>query len=156
MLPFRIEVAHTPPVNCPSGGAGPIASLETGMEAKMSALPSTDVMRVAAAEGTAALEKLARDDAAERAKSASDNQRQLQTIDALREDFRESVNDANERLIQQGRAINISVDKETNIVVVSVSDSESGEKIRQIPPEEALNVTRNIDRLTGILVDKKV
>jgi flagellar protein FlaG len=126
------------------------------MEAKMSALPSTDVMRVAAAEGTAALEKLARDDAAERAKSASDNQRQLQTIDALREDFRESVNDANERLIQQGRAINISVDRETNIVVVSVSDSESGEKIRQIPPEEALNVTRNIDRLTGILVDKKV
>lgn len=122
----------------------------------MSALPSTDVMRVAAAEGTAALEKLARDDAAERAKSARDNQRQLQTIDALREDFRESVNDANERLIEQGRAINISFDKETNIVVVSVSDSESGEKIRQIPPEEALNVTRNIDRLTGILVDKKV
>ncbi|MFM8845802.1 MAG: flagellar protein FlaG [Gammaproteobacteria bacterium] len=126
------------------------------MEAKVSALPSTEVMRVAAAEGTAALEKLARDDAAERVRSVRDNQRQQQSIDALREDFRESVSDANERLIQQGRAINISVDRETNIVVVSVSDSESGEKIRQIPPEEALNVTRNIDRLTGILVDKKV
>jgi flagellar protein FlaG len=126
------------------------------MEAKVSALPSTEVMRVAAAEGTAALEKLARDDAAERVRSVRDNQRQQQLIDALREDFRESVSDANERLIQQGRAINISVDRETNIVVVRVSDSESGEKIRQIPPEEALNVTRNIDRLTGILVDKKV
>lgn len=126
------------------------------MEAKVSALPSTEVMRVAAAEGTAALEKLARDDAAERVRSVRDNQRQQQSIDALREDFRESVSDANERLIQQGRAINISVDRETNIVVVSVSDRESGEKIRQIPPEEALNVTRNIDRLTGILVDKKV
>ncbi|MBM4213527.1 MAG: flagellar protein FlaG [Gammaproteobacteria bacterium] len=126
------------------------------MEAKVSALPSTDVMRVAAAEGTAALEKLARDDAVARVKSVRDNQRQQQSIDALREDFRESVSDANERLIQQGRAINISVDRETNIVVVSVSDRESGEKIRQIPPEEALNVTRNIDRLTGILVDKKV
>ncbi|MBM4223948.1 MAG: flagellar protein FlaG [Gammaproteobacteria bacterium] len=126
------------------------------MEAKVSALPSTEVMRVAAAEGTAALEKLARDDAAERVNRVRDNQRQQQSIDALREDFRESVSDANERLIQQGRAINISVDRETNIVVVSVSDRESGEKIRQIPPEEALNVTRNIDRLTGILVDKKV
>jgi len=126
------------------------------MEAKVSALPSTDVMRMAAAEGTAALEKLARDDAAERVRGVRDNQRQQQSIDALREDFREAVNDANERLIQQGRAINISVDRETNIVVVSVSDIESGEKIRQIPPEEALNVTRNIDRLTGILVDKKV
>jgi len=126
------------------------------MEAKVSALPSTDVMRMAAAEGTAALEKLARDDAAERVRGVRDNQRQQQSIDALREDFREAVNDANERLIQQGREINISVDKETNIVVVSVSDIESGEKIRQIPPEEALNVTRNIDRLTGILVDKKV
>lgn len=126
------------------------------MEAKVSALPSTEVMRVAAAEGTAALEKLARDDAAERVNRVRDNQRQQQSIDALREDFRESVSDANERLIQQGRAINISVDRETNIVVVSVSDRESGETIRQIPPEEALNVTRNIDRLTGILVDKKV
>jgi len=126
------------------------------MEAKVSALPSTEVMRVAAAEGTAALEKLARDDAAERVNRVRDNQRQQQSIDALREDFRESVSDANERLIQQGRAINISVDRETNIVVVSVSDRESGEKIRQIPPEEALNVTRNVDRLTGILVDKKV
>jgi len=126
------------------------------MEAKVSALPSTEVMRVAAAEGTAALEKLARDDAAERVNCVRDNQRQQQSIDALREDFRESVSDANERLIQQGRAINISVDRETNIVVVSVSDRESGETIRQIPPEEALNVTRNIDRLTGILVDKKV
>jgi len=126
------------------------------MEAKVSALPNTDVMRVAAAEGAAAVERIARDDAADRAKSVRENQRQRQSIDALREDFREAVSDANERLIQQGRAISISVDKETNIVVVSVSDSESGEKIRQIPPEEALNVTRNIDRLTGILVDKKV
>jgi len=126
------------------------------MEAKVSALPNTDVMRVAAAEGATAVERIARDDAADRAKSVRENQRQRQSIDALREDFREAVSDANERLIQQGRAISISVDKETNIVVVSVSDSESGEKIRQIPPEEALNVTRNIDRLTGILVDKKV
>jgi len=126
------------------------------MEAKVSALPNTDVMRVAAAEGATAVERIDRDDAADRAKSVRENQRQRQSIDALREDFREAVSDANERLIQQGRAISISVDKETNIVVVSVSDSESGEKIRQIPPEEALNVTRNIDRLTGILVDKKV
>jgi len=73
------------------------------MEAKVSALPSTEVMRVAAAEGTAALEKLARDDAAERVRSVRDNQRQQQSIDALREDFRESVSDANERLIQHIR-----------------------------------------------------
>jgi len=39
---------------------------------------------------------------------------------------------------------------------VQVRDRESGETIRQIPPEEALQVTRNIDRLTGILVDRKV
>lgn len=75
---------------------------------------------------------------------------------ALREDFRESVQSANERLANSGRQLNVSVDKATDTVVVKVTDRESGEMIRQIPPEAALQITRNIDRLTGILVDRSV
>jgi len=78
------------------------------------------------------------------------------TIRAIQDNFRESVEAANERLAEAGQRIDISIDKATNIVVVQVRDRDSGETIRQIPPEEALQVTRNIDRLTGILVDRKV
>lgn len=75
---------------------------------------------------------------------------------SLREDFRESLQSANERLSGSGRQIDVSVDKATDMVVVQVTDRESGEMIRQIPPEAALQITRNIDRLTGILVDRSV
>ena len=50
----------------------------------------------------------------------------------------------------------MSVDKSTDTVVVQVTDRDSGEMIRQIPPEAALQITRNIDRLTGILIDRSV
>jgi len=76
--------------------------------------------------------------------------------EALREDFRESVQSANERLAESGRQIAVSVDKSTDTVVVQVTDRDSGEMIRQIPPEAALQITRNIDRLTGILIDRSV
>jgi len=88
--------------------------------------------------------------------SSPDPKRAEASIRALQDNFRESVEAANERLEQAGQRIDISIDKATNIVVVQVRDRESGETIRQIPPEEALQVTRNIDRLTGILVDRKV
>lgn len=76
--------------------------------------------------------------------------------EALREDFREAVQSANERLAESGRQIAVSVDKATDTVVVQVTDRDSGEMIRQIPPEAALQITRNIDRLTGILIDRSV
>ena len=78
------------------------------------------------------------------------------TLETLRESFRESVEMANERLADRGASINISVDESTNAVIVQVKDRETGDTIRQIPPESALQVSRNIERLTGIIVDQKV
>jgi len=78
------------------------------------------------------------------------------TLETLRENFRESLERANERLSDRGASINISIDRTTNDVVVQVKDRETGDTVRQIPPEAAMQVSRNIDRLTGILVDQKV
>jgi flagellar protein FlaG len=63
---------------------------------------------------------------------------------------------ANERLNDRGASINISVDPSTRTVIVQVKDRETGDTVRQIPPESALQVSRNIERLTGIVVDRKV
>lgn len=88
--------------------------------------------------------------------SAGDQARQLdRQLQSLRQGMRESVEAANSRMQAQGRSLDVALDKQTNMVVVTVTDRESGQQVRQIPPESALNITRNIDRLTGILVDKK-
>lgn len=78
------------------------------------------------------------------------------TLETLRENFRDAVQTANERLADRGASINISIDQSTNAVIVQVKDRDTGDTIRQIPPESALQVSRNIERLTGILVDRKV
>lgn len=78
------------------------------------------------------------------------------TLETLRENFRDAVQMANERLADRGASINISIDQSTNAVIVQVKDRDTGDTIRQIPPESALQVSRNIERLTGILVDRKV
>lgn len=81
--------------------------------------------------------------------------RSLQVLDTLREDFRESVEAANRRMAGDGRSLDVLVDEQTRMLIVRINDRETGEQIRQVPPESALSITRNIDRLTGILVDRK-
>ncbi|MDI3516314.1 MAG: flagellar protein FlaG [Thermotogota bacterium] len=48
-----------------------------------------------------------------------------------------------------------SVDKEIDRIVVKIKDRESGEIIRQIPPEVALKIARSIKELIGLLFDEK-
>jgi uncharacterized FlaG/YvyC family protein len=88
--------------------------------------------------------------------STAEQVRQLdKQMKALGADLRDSVETANSRMQSAGRAVDVSLDKQTNMVIVTVTDRETGAQVRQIPPESAVNITRNIDRLTGILVDRK-
>jgi uncharacterized FlaG/YvyC family protein len=76
------------------------------------------------------------------------------TVEALRANLQESLRAANERLAERGTSVSMAVDRTTNTVIVQVKDRDTGDTVRQIPPETALRVARNIDRLTGILVDR--
>jgi uncharacterized FlaG/YvyC family protein len=77
----------------------------------------------------------------------------LRELAALQE-LVEASRQATEKLRELGRNISISVEPSTNSVVVTLTDK-SGNFVRQIPSEERLKIERNIDRLTGILVDKQ-
>jgi flagellar protein FlaG len=96
---------------------------------------------------------------AERANERANREAQSTSAQAVSrariEEFKESLRSANERLATKGREINIGYDKDAATVVVTVSDRETGETVRQIPPEAAMRITRNIDQLTGILIDQK-
>ena len=70
-----------------------------------------------------------------------------------RSELEESVRTANERLAARHQQVALGV--ESGTVIVTVTDAKSGQVVRQIPTEEALRITRNIDELTGILVDTK-
>lgn len=48
------------------------------------------------------------------------------------------------------------IDRETNMVVIKIKDPETGEVIRQIPPELAVKLAKNIQELLGVLMDERV
>lgn len=69
----------------------------------------------------------------------------------------EVFKDSLERLkkIFRGEA-EFKIDKDTNMVIIKIKDPESGEIIRQIPPELALKLAKNIQELLGVLMDERV
>lgn len=53
------------------------------------------------------------------------------------------------------RNLEFSVDDTTGKTVVKVLDKETGDMIRQIPSQEALDIARVLDRLQGLLIRQK-
>lgn len=51
-----------------------------------------------------------------------------------------------------GRALEFRVDSDTGRTVVTVRNSATGEVVRQIPSEEALELARHLERYGGALV----
>jgi flagellar protein FlaG len=46
-------------------------------------------------------------------------------------------------------------DKDTGIQVIQIVDAESGKLVRQIPPEELLNITKALRDIKGLMVSKE-
>ncbi|MGI5838051.1 MAG: flagellar protein FlaG [bacterium] len=68
----------------------------------------------------------------------------------------EAIEKAN-RAIQGVRTqLEFSVHEKTGEIMVKVKNSDSGEVIREIPPEKILDLVANIWEMLGIIVDKKV
>lgn len=52
--------------------------------------------------------------------------------------------------------LEVSVHEKTHQIMVKVLNKESGEIIREIPPEKTLDLVANMMEIAGILVDEKV
>lgn len=67
-----------------------------------------------------------------------------------------AVNSANAYLRSVSTSIQFSFDQETGRTIVRMVDAETEEVLRQIPGEEMLAISKSIDRMQGLLVDRKV
>ncbi len=73
------------------------------------------------------------------------NQKELQlAVDALQRKVQLSVSN-----------LHFSIDNETGRTVVKVTDGTTKEVIRQIPPEEILKLGKALDKMWGLLLNKK-
>lgn len=72
---------------------------------------------------------------------------------------------SDDRIVQQlaaelGTALNklegdfsVSVDKDSGMVVIRITDAVTGEVVRQVPSKELLEADRNMERIVGLIVD---
>ncbi|MBT2291621.1 flagellar protein FlaG [Paenibacillus albidus] len=54
------------------------------------------------------------------------------------------------------KTFEISIHEQTHAIMVKVFDKQSGDLIREIPPEKLLDVAASMMELSGLIVDEKV
>lgn len=68
----------------------------------------------------------------------------------------ELVKELEKKLSMLNTQLKISIDEDTDMVVVKVIDKETKKVIRQIPPEYVLKIAKYLDEITGLLYNNKV
>ena len=70
-------------------------------------------------------------------------------------DVHKAVEELNELIHAQQRDVSFSVNEEANATVIQIFKTETGELIKQFPPEEILAMIIRIRKNIGLLVDSK-
>jgi flagellar protein FlaG len=63
------------------------------------------------------------------------------------------VEKVNQRLGQIEGNYSVSVDQDTGMVVVRITDAETGEIVRQIPPQQFLDANVSLEKIIGLLIN---
>lgn len=79
--------------------------------------------------------------------------RQQGTLPTL--DLGAAVESLNRNLRQEARDLHFSVDSSTGKTVVRLVNTDTGEIVRQMPSEEALEIARAIDHSIGLILNEK-
>lgn len=78
---------------------------------------------------------------------------QVQPVSAI--SVQEAVDEINKALHYMNERLEFSVHEATNRIMVRVLDRETEEVLREIPPEQILDLVAKLQELVGLLVDKR-
>ncbi len=73
-----------------------------------------------------------------------------------RAELEQAVGKVREALQQSGSHLQIEVDQELHRVIVKILKGDSGEVIRQIPPQEVIDLAKNLANHKGLLFEEHV
>jgi len=76
--------------------------------------------------------------------------------DELEDDVRESVKDINDIVQKVKEDLSFEIHDETDRMMVKVIDRKTKEVIKELPPEEMLDLSARIHEMVGLLIDEKV
>lgn len=74
----------------------------------------------------------------------------------LEEEVKDSVKDVNEIVKKVKEGLSFQIHEDTEELMVQVVDKNTDEVIKELPPEEMLDLKARIQEMVGILIDEKV
>ena len=86
------------------------------------------------------------------------DQRKDQSINKLAEnaaEIREAVAEINKAVKKVPTSLDFSVDEASKRFIVSVTDTNTGEVIRQLPGDAVLRIAKQLESLKGVVFDQK-
>lgn len=72
------------------------------------------------------------------------------------ETLQQGIENLNKNIRVFNSKVSFSIDKNTGRTIIRVSDRETNEVIREIPPEDFLKIASKLSELMGILIDHKI
>jgi uncharacterized FlaG/YvyC family protein len=78
------------------------------------------------------------------------SKRRKEKVDAT--ELNKAVSDINKSLQDRGQDLRFSIDSDSKRVVVKIIDQNTSQVLRQIPSEEALEISKSLDKLQGLLI----
>lgn len=88
------------------------------------------------------------------AQQKADKQQMMMNHREYRQKIEEAISRLNDQLERKQTNLGFRIDDQTDIVVVSVTNKETGKLIRQIPAEAVVRLSQNIESLKGVLFDE--
>jgi flagellar protein FlaG len=89
-------------------------------------------------------------------KPESLREKQEYTEQELDDEVRESVKDVNEIVDKVKEGLSFQIHEDTEQMMVKVVDLNTDEVIKELPPEEMLDLQARIHEMVGILIDETV
>ncbi|PUU88176.1 flagellar protein FlaG [Halanaerobium sp.] len=75
---------------------------------------------------------------------------------SLEEEVKDTVKDVNEIVKKVKEGLSFQIHEDTEELMVQVVDLKTDEVIKELPPEEMLDLKARIHEMVGILIDEKV
>jgi len=78
----------------------------------------------------------------------------MEQAKAMRQQVEQALAEMNQRMQQNGRTLAFSMDERSDRMVIKVSNTATGEVVRQIPDEVVLRIARSLEEFKGLLHDE--
>lgn len=126
-----------------------ISSVSTGGAPRALAAPSLPVAPAETEKASASLPTAKAPEIPKKAEIDYDPKQRQQEL-------AEAVDRLNEQMRQNGRALEIGVDRSLDRAIYTVKNSQTGEVVRQIPNETLLRVAHHLEEVKGLFQDERI